>query len=353
MPATLRSLLVTLCVLPALAGGATAEGMSFRWVGNGGNCAQCSWIQAEGDITDDTPAAFTRFVADQTVRGFDVRNDLVVLDSVGGSVTAAVDLGEAFRKAGILTSVGSAQRDKTLDDAFDLAPGKCLSACFFAFAGGQRRTLEPKAIDGSLVKGSVLGIHRFTAAAIGQSVVSAQQLSGMLSSYLSRMGIDPAILAVGAAVPDTPPGNMHALSAEEAVRYRVVNMGLPAPAWSLQRSKDGAGLMAALKGDAESDAGAYDHWSCTITLGCRRGGDQRFLLAVQIVSDNPFPPGNTFVSEVSNGFTFGLRWATANGARFMGMAATRNDPRSLLLASPAGGDSAKPAPSTSSWPPAR
>lgn len=312
--------------------GAGAEEMQFRLLGTGGNCAGCEWIQAAGEITEETPGAFAAFAKEQEADGSKLRNRIIYLDSAGGSVSAAVELGEAFRRAGVVTAVGASRLDTSDPNpaipSYELTAGRCASACFFAFAGGIRRTIRPNTVDGRQ-QPNLLGIHRFTSEQTGQSIVSAQQLSGMLSSYLSRMGLDPAILALAASVPDQPPGNMHYLTQEEAIRYRVINLGLPPPAWALQRSRDGLGLVAALKGTTERDVSSYATWDYEIALACRRAGAERFVLDVRFVADQPFWPENSFVREVSEGFSFGLRWQ-GGGGTYEGRAATKNDPASAV-----------------------
>jgi hypothetical protein len=333
-------LLLIICIRPAMAG----EKMRFEWASNGGNCAACSWIRAAGEITMDTPDDFARFVQSEASRGFNLRNQTIELDSSGGTVSAAVDLGEAFRHEGVVTAVAATVPYPGETPApgeapnFDLAAGRCLSACFFAFVGGRRRAWEQTTLQHP-VTGSEIGIHRFALEQGTQSVVSAQQLSGMMSSYLSRMGVDPGILAIAASVPDSPPGNMHALTHDEAVRFHVVNLGLPPPSWSLERGSGGDGLVARLKGTAESDIGAYDAWDYDAVLACR-AGDGAMTLRVGVSSDTPFPE-HGFTSSIAGSFTFALRWERG-GVIYRGVAATAEGRDSAVLAQTPNGDMPHP-----------
>jgi len=77
--------------------------MRFQAAGNDTRCDECAFIQATGEIVDDTPQAFERFVkaapqyAPKRVR----------LNSLGGSLPAGVALGELFRSKGFATEVGA------------------------------------------------------------------------------------------------------------------------------------------------------------------------------------------------------------------------------------------------------
>jgi hypothetical protein len=301
--------------------------MRFAVVGNGGNCGSCEWIEATGDITPETPGDFVQFARDFAKDYPRLRNWLVALNSFGGNLPAAVELGEAFRKEGVVTGVaatvptqrlrfGNASDDLTV---YAMAPGTCESACFFAFVGGRRRTLDLNSGIHQFT-GSTLGIHRFAPDQEKQSVTSAQQLSGMLSAYLSRMGVDPAILAVEASVPE---GQMHKLTQTEAARFAVVNMGLPPPSWTIQRTKDARALVASLKGTVEGDASEYNAWDYEAVLSCQRTNANRISLVVQISGDSPFPEGE------DKAFTFGLRWQ-ASKATYSVTAATSGGPASTL-----------------------
>ncbi|HYP37176.1 MAG TPA: hypothetical protein VEQ62_12640, partial [Stellaceae bacterium] len=64
--------------------------------------------------------------------------DIIYLSSPGGSVSAAMQLGRAFRKFNTTTLVGKSV--KVSGEAYDdIEPGECMSACILAFAGGKFR----------------------------------------------------------------------------------------------------------------------------------------------------------------------------------------------------------------------
>src|ERR1700732_2753283 len=96
--------------LSAPAGGASIDepkisSMRFEWRGEtpadlcGKICRK--WISAVGPVTDPTPHDF-EVLAEQN----DVRRATLVLDSEGGSVVDAIELGRALRRLDITTTVG-------------------------------------------------------------------------------------------------------------------------------------------------------------------------------------------------------------------------------------------------------
>src|SRR4051812_15256751 len=81
-----------LTVTPFTTVGAVAEPMHFEVIRNGGNCANCSYTQAAGEITSDTPKQFETFVASQKFGIGTVR-----LNSPGGNLFGGIAFGELFR----------------------------------------------------------------------------------------------------------------------------------------------------------------------------------------------------------------------------------------------------------------
>jgi hypothetical protein len=133
--------LATALVLAGLCGtAASAAPMKFEYRKTGGNHC-CWWIQADGEIVADTPAAFDTFYHSLKYPPGTVR-----LNSLGGNLMAGVALGEKIRTLGLSTEVGATQ------DEADKTAGICASACAYAFLGGKARFLEENAR---------LGFHRF------------------------------------------------------------------------------------------------------------------------------------------------------------------------------------------------
>jgi hypothetical protein len=181
--------LATELVLMALfATAASASPMKFEYRKTGGNHC-CWWIQADGEIVPDTPAAFEAFYHSLKYPPATVR-----LNSLGGSLTAGVQLGQTFRTLGLNTEVGSTQGET------DKSPGICASACAYAFLGGNARYLEESAR---------LGFHRFysqlavdnTKAKLfsGEDLDNTQKLLAGLLLYTISMGEDPRIIVLASS----------------------------------------------------------------------------------------------------------------------------------------------------------
>jgi len=114
--------------------------------------------------------------------------DLVLLSSPGGQLDQAVIMGEVVRARGLATAVG------TLDDEGRIQPAYCASACVFVYAGGEKRIG---------IRGSKLGVHRFTTDGRGDDpVADTQRTTGFILGYFTRMGISPSIVEMMAATSD-------------------------------------------------------------------------------------------------------------------------------------------------------
>jgi hypothetical protein len=79
---------------------AIAEPMHFEINETAGKCC-INWIQATGDITEDTPTVFETFLGSS-----ESMPKVVRLNSEGGSLRGGVMLGELFRTRKFATEVG-------------------------------------------------------------------------------------------------------------------------------------------------------------------------------------------------------------------------------------------------------
>src|SRR5271156_4786863 len=161
-----------------------------------------TWISAEGEITAETPAAFERFL-DKDALIF--KRQAIVINSPGGSVVAAIRLGEIIRENHFLTTVArTVTSGRSIFQGHisysSTAAGECVSACVFALAGGVERFLA----DGSRV-----GVHQISVdfksiynakvvavEDLDRTFASSQIAIGLAISHFLEMGVDPSIVTM-------------------------------------------------------------------------------------------------------------------------------------------------------------
>lgn len=166
-----------------------AAGMTFEVRGDD----SLAWILASGPIEEADAEVF--FDAFHDVEGI----DWVVLDSDGGFIQASMRLGRMFRSLGFSTLV---------------APGgECVSACFFAFAGGVTRDVGDA---------GRLGVHQFYPtkdASAEDAMAHAQSAVVGQISYAREMGIDQRAVEIALT---TPSYDMHIFSPAELRQFRLI-----------------------------------------------------------------------------------------------------------------------------------
>lgn len=130
----------------------------------------------------------------------------VALDSPGGSVNDALEMGKAIRAAGLTTSVA--------------AGALCASSCPLVFAGGTERLATAK---------SAIGVHQIYASvaaeslpaglrAAGEAMSGAQKTTAAITRYLTESGVDAALWLHAL---ETPPDRLYYLSAAELTEYKL------------------------------------------------------------------------------------------------------------------------------------
>lgn len=151
------------------------------------------------------PGAAARFAQEIAARGEYVST--VLLDSPGGSVDDALEIGRLIRAEGLSTEVRNG--------------GLCASSCPIIFASGQSR------IAG---KDAAIGVHQIYAAALsaspldalsvaGVAMADAQSVTAEISRHLSEAGVDTAVWLHAM---ETPPDRLYYLTPEELDHYRLV-----------------------------------------------------------------------------------------------------------------------------------
>jgi hypothetical protein len=184
MPATLQ----VVAVAPRDPGRLPGDG---RWL-----------IYLDGPID---PGATSRVV--RLILAEHVTHAVVYLNSPGGSLVTAMQLGRVLREHAFDTRVGARTVDATQATA-----GTCHSACPFVLAGGVRRSLET---------GSAIGLHRAANRVpvldeyAFQRVVEAQVVE-----YLVEMGVRVEVAAIMAIIPHD---QIRDLAVDEARQLNLVN----------------------------------------------------------------------------------------------------------------------------------
>ena len=151
------------------------------------------------------PGSAERFAQEIADRGEYVST--VLLDSPGGSVNDALDIGRLILEQGLATEVRNG--------------GLCASSCPLIFASGTTRIAGQEA---------AIGVHQIYAAALSASPVDALSVAGVamadaqsataeITRYLSEAGVDAAMWLHAL---ETPPDQLYYFTPEEMERYRLV-----------------------------------------------------------------------------------------------------------------------------------
>jgi len=126
---------------------------------------------------------------------------VVRLNSPGGAVEEALEIGRTLRAAGL----------DTVLEAGDI----CLSACPYILAGGTDRRVDPEAQVG--LHQHYFGANTYLPAFV--AVEDIQRGQAAVMDHFLEMGIDPVVMRHALA---TPPDAIYVLLPEELERYRLV-----------------------------------------------------------------------------------------------------------------------------------
>ncbi|WOJ89345.1 hypothetical protein RZS28_16335 [Methylocapsa polymorpha] len=187
-------LLISVLALVALAKGVQAQdAMTFR-LGSTGQCAgPCpEVITAEGEIADRTPGDFVNFVRGNSPGGNP--NAVIFINSPGGKVVAAMELGKIFRRMGVSAVVG--RPEPRLDGGpIRFSGASCFSACVYALMGAKTRVIPRQ---------SRVGLHRMFAYESGADSGDVAgdrrrrfddgRVAGVLERYSAMMGVSPGLV---------------------------------------------------------------------------------------------------------------------------------------------------------------
>jgi hypothetical protein len=210
------------------------------------------WISAEGSIEAGTPVLFKRFL--KTLGG---RKLPIIVNSPGGSVDAAIQLGRMIRKSRFDIAVATTKFTGCPPGMDFCQPGEgatyfgiasdggaiCNSACPLMFAGGIRRLAGGQAYVGvhqitttyfptrrqyrttyRTVRGKK---YRVTTEYIIQAdsyktYTMSKSLERRLAAYFNEMGVEKGVLLT---IKNTPASAIHQLELQNMLRMKLVTSG--------------------------------------------------------------------------------------------------------------------------------
>lgn len=150
------------------------------------------WIMAEGVITPDTPGRFR-----QLLRQIGSEKLPVVLDSSGGDIDAALEIGRIIRANGLTTIIGRSEaqgcapREPVCNEGrrlglayagFVSIPGECAGACLLLLAAGVQR------IGYWIAEAHIPALESFSTRKTGADAAK------LVGTYLADMGISPGLI---------------------------------------------------------------------------------------------------------------------------------------------------------------
>jgi len=136
-----------------------------------------------------------------------VTRAIVYLNSPGGSLVTAMQLGRVLREHALDTRVGTRTTDATRATA-----GTCHSACPFILAGGVQRSMET---------GSAIGLHRAENRVPVRDKDAFQHVVAIqIVDYLAEMGVRADVANIMAA---TAHDQIRDLTIDEALQLNLLN----------------------------------------------------------------------------------------------------------------------------------
>jgi hypothetical protein len=185
-------------------------------------------VSATGAITSDTPRDFEAFARNHKLEGV-----MIALDSDGGSVLGALELGRAIRRLGMITTVGKtvdlSPTDRSKRRGRLMSRAYCESMCAFVLLAGVERHVPAEARV--LVHQIWLGDRRDDPTAANYSaedLVLVQRDIGRLARYTVEMGGSIDLLEIALRIPPWEP--MRLITREELRGMKIVTAGEEAEA---------------------------------------------------------------------------------------------------------------------------
>lgn len=212
-------------VVAALCGPAAA--MEFSTVSLDGDCSATMCrraVVAEGEITREAPAEFARFLQYQfRTPGL---HAIVFLNSPGGNVESALQLGSLLHSAGAAVVIGrptaapgASARGRQKTGSLGVVPGHCASACVYSLMGAKKRVVP---------KGARVGVHRMSArlwvrepaggGARTDRVYAGSPEIEALRSYVAKVGGSQELISLAESIPHD---RIRMLSGDEVRKFRL------------------------------------------------------------------------------------------------------------------------------------
>jgi hypothetical protein len=147
---------------------------------------------------------------------------IVLINSQGGRVVAAMEWGQTLRKLGAAAVVAKVPPNGATRDLW-VMPGRCYSACVYALMGAKKRVALPE---------SRVGIHRMfmyeanmrsETSGERERVFATEPLVARLSEYAQMMGVSTELVRKAETI---NPDRIHILSAAEMRRYKLAGAKL-------------------------------------------------------------------------------------------------------------------------------
>lgn len=254
------------------------------------------WLAAQGAITKDTPAELRRALAELNGRKLPL-----LVYSTGGTVEAAIAMGELVRKSGLDIAVARtvfSQREPALGTIDERSP-LCASACTLFLASGVRRIIPPQSRIGvhqqtivetetttvrdyRVVRGRRELVDERTETRTVKQEQATGEIDAKMRRYLDAMGLDRSFIEVTVSTPaDTmrylKPDEMRATTiatqiGPAALAFEDLRPALP-PAPGSSRSLSAAPVLPATLVAPATPLGSVE-------LGPHRGGKLRLALSV-------------------------------------------------------------------------
>lgn len=230
--------------------------MTFTLVRDGVACEpDCpEWIAAQGEIRAGTARLFQAFLA-----RLDGRRRPLVINSGGGSVEDALEMGRLIRARGLAVAVGNTlifaptPAPPSLPRGYASSyPAVCLSACTLVLAGGVERYASALAIVGvhevkqrqtrifvlrkflvhyRIIDGRKVETSREIVSqgknAVTSTEIDPAAIDARIVAYLKQMGEDPRLLDL---MRSASPDQIHMMTPDEEKDTRLVTIRLSAPA---------------------------------------------------------------------------------------------------------------------------